>query len=142
MDKSDIIWTLYFSMLILNTILIDCFYISHACLQKSTHWLHQISLQSAKEYDPLWVSCGHAVRGSTGLSVIAVLLFSIVVFPTLLVGEGFGKYRSFTRSIAYLFCHLFRTSAAIFITLELYHSWMYTELAPKYNTFHWILIGI
>ena len=142
MDKLDIIWTLYFSMLILNTILIDCFYISHACLQKSTHWLHQISLQSAKEYDPLWVSCGHAVRGSTGLSVIAVLLFSIVVFPTLLVGEGFGKYRSFTRSIAYLFCHLFRTSAAIFITLELYHSWMYTELAPKYNTFHWILIGI
>ena len=44
-----------------------------------------------KEYDPLWVSCGHAVRGSTGLSVIAVLLFSIVVFPTLLVGEGFGN---------------------------------------------------
>ena len=116
----DILWTIYFLILLLNTILIDCFYISHQCLQTSDHWLHQISLQSASEYDPLWSSCSAGIRFSTFISVTAVLLFSIFVLPTLIVGEGFGKFRSFSRSIAYLFCHLFRTGAGIFITLELY----------------------
>ena len=138
----DTLWSFYISILLLNAILIDCFYVTHDCLQQSNYWLHQLSLQSAAEYDPLWASCNRSIKVATTVSVVAVISFSIFVLPTLLAGYGFGKHRSFTRSIAYLFCHLSRGSTGIVFALELYHSVMSTDLAPKYSTFHWLLMAI